>query len=57
MAVSLEGVGGGSRGSLRQRMYELWNPNYLPEKQTRSVHQQRPNVVCVQWENVQPETQ
>lgn len=39
------------RSGLRPRMCEQKNPNYLPEDLHRNIHQQGPNVVCVQWEN------
>lgn len=48
-------VWGRGNRCLRLRMYKQRNPNYLPEKQTQRVHQRRPNVVCVQWENVELE--
>lgn len=49
-------VWGRGNRCLRLRMYKQRNPNYLPEKHTQSILQQRPNVVCVQWENVELET-
>ena len=49
-------VWGRGNRCLRLRMFKQRNPSYLPEKQPQSVHQRRPNVVCVQWENVELET-